>query len=57
VADTLRDLHVGLRTLKFLGSYPAAGAGGDDRRRDASVAWQAADDWIGEIRSTVHPPA
>jgi prephenate dehydratase len=56
VADTLRDLHVGLRTLKFLGSYPAAGAAGEDLRRDASAAWQAADEWIGEIRRTVLPP-
>ena len=28
VADCLRDLHAGLRKLKFLGSYPAAGAHG-----------------------------
>jgi prephenate dehydratase len=53
VADCLRDLHAGLRELKFLGSYPAAGAGGDDRRRDASAAWQAADEWIDRIRSFV----
>jgi prephenate dehydratase len=54
IADCLRDLHTGLRTLKFLGSYPAAGAGGEDRRRDASAAWQAADAWIDGIRRTVH---
>jgi prephenate dehydratase len=53
VADCLRDLHTGLRELKFLGSYPAAGAGGEDRRRDASAAWQAADAWIDGIRRTV----
>ena len=35
VADCLRDLHASLRELKFLGSYPAAGAHGPARRRDA----------------------
>ncbi len=53
IADCLRDLHTGVRELKFLGSYPAAGAGGDDRRRDASAAWQAADEWIDRIRTSV----
>jgi prephenate dehydratase len=57
VADCLRDLHTGLLALKFLGSYPAAGAGGDDRRRDASAAWQAADNWIEGIRRAVHVPS
>ena len=33
VADCLRDLHAGLAGLKLLGSYPAAGHQGDDRRR------------------------
>ncbi len=46
VADCLRDLHTGLRQLKFLGSYPAAGAHGPARRRDAEQRWKAADRWI-----------
>ena len=37
------------RRLKFLGSYPAAGAHGPARRRDAERAWQAADRWIEEL--------
>ena len=53
IADCLRDLHTGLRALKFLGSYPAAGENGEDRRRDASAAWQAADAWIEGIRGAV----
>jgi prephenate dehydratase len=57
VADTLRDLHAGLRELKFLGSYPAAGAVGAARRRDASDAWAAAEDWMAAIRGRVLPPA
>lgn len=53
VADCLRDLHAGLRSLKFLGSYPAAGAHGAGVRRAAAEAWQAADRWISGIRSNI----
>jgi prephenate dehydratase len=56
VADCLRDLHAGLRKLKFLGSYPAAGAHGPSRRRNAERAWIAADRWIDDIRSRIRPP-
>ena len=57
VADCLRDLHASLRDLKFLGSYPAAGEHGPDRRRRADRAWKAADRWIDGLRSRVQPPA
>ena len=57
VADCLRDLHASLRQLKFLGSYPAAGAHGPARRRDAEKRWQAADRWIDELRSHLRPGA
>jgi prephenate dehydratase len=50
VADCLRDLHVALPRLKFLGSYPAAGDHGPTRRRDAEEAWRAADEWIASLR-------
>jgi prephenate dehydratase len=53
VADCLRDLHAGLRSLKFLGSYPAAGEHGAGVRAAASEAWRAADRWIDEIRSLI----
>lgn len=53
VADCLRDLHTGLLSLKFLGSYPAAGAQGADVRQRVGEAWQAADRWIEEIRSLI----
>jgi len=56
VADCLRDLHANLRELKFLGSYPAAGAHGPARRRDADMAWKAADRWIDEVRGRISPP-
>ncbi len=53
VADCLRDLHASLRSLKFLGSYPAAGYRGDGIRRAAREAWQEADRWIDAIRSLI----
>ncbi|MDQ6617021.1 MAG: prephenate dehydratase [Actinomycetota bacterium] len=53
VADCLRDLHATLPAVKFLGSYPAAGAHGPERRRDAEAAWRAADEWIGALRGRI----
>jgi prephenate dehydratase len=50
VADCLRDLHATLPEVKFLGSYPAAGADGEQRRRAASDAWLAADNWLQGLR-------
>ncbi|MDQ1416724.1 MAG: prephenate dehydratase [Acidimicrobiaceae bacterium] len=57
VADCLRDLHATLPAVKFLGSYPAAGAHGPERRRVAEVAWKAADEWIGDLRGRIQKPA
>jgi prephenate dehydratase len=53
VADCLRDLLVQLATVKFLGSYPAAGEHGPAIRRDAEAAWKAADEWISNLRKQV----
>jgi prephenate dehydratase len=53
VADCLRDLHATLASVKFLGSYPAAGEHGPARRRDAEAAWRAADEWIGALRERI----
>jgi prephenate dehydratase len=53
IGDCLRDLHASLADLKFLGSYPAAGALGDDKRREAGVAWQAADEWLAGLRGSI----
>jgi prephenate dehydratase len=53
IADCLRDLHATLPTVKFLGSYPAAGEHGPARRRDAEAAWQAADQWISDLRGRI----
>ncbi len=53
VADCLRDLHAGLAGVKFLGSYPAAGEHGEQHRRQADAAWQAADDWLKGLRDAI----
>ncbi|MEO6121754.1 MAG: prephenate dehydratase [Acidimicrobiales bacterium] len=53
VADCLRDLHAQLPAMKFLGSYPAAGEKGAALRRDASLAWRAADSWLAGLREQI----
>jgi prephenate dehydratase len=53
IADCLRDLHASLAGLKFLGSYPAAGAQGPAMRQRADAAWQAADEWLSGLRSSI----
>ena len=55
VADCLRDLKSKQADVKFLGSYPAAGAHGETLRRDADAKWRAADAWLGELRAQVPP--
>lgn len=51
VADCLRDLKSKQAEVKFMGSYPAAGAHGDNIRRDADAKWRAANAWLGELRA------
>jgi prephenate dehydratase len=53
VGDCLRDLHASLADVKFLGSYPAAGADGPGRRRDADAGWRAAARWLEGIRGQI----
>ncbi|HEY1827093.1 MAG TPA: prephenate dehydratase, partial [Acidimicrobiales bacterium] len=53
IADCLRDLHASLAGVKFLGSYPAAGAQGPEQRRLADAAWQAADEWLKGLRDAI----
>jgi prephenate dehydratase len=52
VADCLRELHM-LGDVKYLGSYPAAGEGGDAIRREADARWRDADDWIANLRKQI----
>lgn len=53
VADCLRVLHAELAGVKFLGSYPAAGAHGTAVREQADAAWRQADDWIRSLRDQI----
>ena len=53
VADCLRDLKSKHTDVKFLGSYPAAGAHGESVRRDAEAAWRSADAWLTELRAHI----
>lgn len=52
VADVLRNLRA-KHTVKFLGSYPAAGAGSGAKRKAAGKAWKAAQSWIEQLRAQV----
>ena len=53
VAEVLRDLHASLASLKFLGSYPAAGDRGASIRRDAEASWREAEEWLTTIRANI----
>jgi prephenate dehydratase len=53
VADALRELHAKQGSVKFLGSYPAAGAHAHSAREHADARWREADDWVGELRSRI----
>lgn len=53
VADCLRDLKSKQADVKFLGSYPAAGAAGEGVRREAEAAWREADAWLTDLRAQI----
>ena len=55
VADCLRDVRSKVEDIKFLGSYPAAGAHGPAVRRDAEEAWRIADAWIKDQKAKLTP--
>jgi len=55
VADVLRNLAA-KHTVRFLGSYPAAGSEAGARRRAAGKAWRAASNWVDDLRTKVRPP-
>ena len=55
VADCLRDVRSKVEDIKFLGSYPAAGAHGPAVRRDAEAAWRVADAWIKDQKAKLRP--
>jgi len=53
MADALRDLHAKQGAVKFLGSYPAAGAQAHTAREHADARWREADDWISALRARI----
>jgi prephenate dehydratase len=56
VADCLRDLHAELAGVKFLGSYPAAGAAGPAIRREAETSRNQAGEWVDRLRTEILSP-
>lgn len=53
VADCLKVLRATGHEVKFLGSYPAAGAHGDAVREAADDATREAEAWLAEIRGRI----
>ncbi len=53
VADALRALHSKQGNVKFLGSYPAAGAHAHEAREHADARWRQADDWVTDLRRQI----
>lgn len=53
VADALRALHSKQGHVKFLGSYPAAGAHAHEAREHADARWRQADDWVTDLRRQI----
>jgi len=53
VADCLRALKEKQADVKFLGSYPAAGAAGEARRAERDVATVEAAAWVEALRSQI----
>jgi prephenate dehydratase len=53
VADCLRDLHAELAGVKFLGSYPAAGAAGPAIRAEVDQARRQAGDWLAGLTAEI----
>jgi len=53
VADALRSVKTKQADVKFLGSYPAAGAHAPARREEVEAAAQRAEDWLSELRASI----
>ena len=53
VADALRSLHAKAASVKFLGSYPAAGDHGPSVRREVRKRWTEAAHWVENLRAQI----
>ncbi len=49
----MRSLHSKQGRVKFLGSYPSAGAHVITARKDADARWRDADDWVQDLRGNI----
>ena len=53
VADALRALRIKQADVKFLGSFPAAGARSETARKEFEEAAEAADTWLAGLRAQI----
>ena len=53
IADALRALRAKQGTVKFLGSYPAAGTHAASAREHADSRWREADDWVESLLQAI----
>jgi len=51
VADCLKTLRATQASVKFLGSYPAAGEAAHEARAEADAAWLDAEAWLSGLRA------
>jgi prephenate dehydratase len=56
IADCLRHLAARQAEVKFLGSYPVAGAEAPSKRAAATKQWKQAGKWLDELRAQVRTP-
>ncbi|MFZ4514795.1 MAG: prephenate dehydratase [Acidimicrobiia bacterium] len=56
IADCLRHLAARQAEVKFLGSYPVAGAEAPSQREQATKQWKQAGAWLDELRAQVRQP-
>lgn len=55
VADAMRSLKAKQADVKFLGSYPMAGAQGPAVRREVEESRRHATEWVDELRGRIQP--
>jgi prephenate dehydratase len=56
LADCLEELRVELKDVKFLGSYPAVGAGSSELRREIAGRRLEAREWLAGLRANLDRP-
>jgi prephenate dehydratase len=56
LADAMRALHLKQGRVKFLGSYPAAGAPHEDGGEHHDARWNAARDWVAGLQAMIDRP-